>query len=168
MGRIPERIEFAIKTLEARDGDRVAEIGCGYGLALALLLRSGKFSAYGIDRSEHAVARANQLNAAEIAAGRIEIARRDLAEPPQAPFDRVFAVNVNVFWRDPTNAFTWAQQWIVPGGVLLLVFDAPSPRKLSQIVHSLSSAPLIEPFLFGGCRSSGKSTLAALKFRLPE
>jgi SAM-dependent methyltransferase len=168
MGRIPERIEFAIETLEAREGDRVAEIGCGTGLALALLLRSGKFSAYGIDRSHHAVARGSQLNAAEIAAGRIEIARRDLAELPRDPFDCVFAVNVNIFWRDPRNAFTWAQEWVVPGGRLLLVFDAPSPGKLSRIVHSLSSTPLIEPFLFEGCRSGAKSTLAALKFRLPE
>src|SRR5688500_14074258 len=111
MGRIPSRIEFAIEILEARQGDRVAEIGCGTGVALALLLLSEKVSAYGSDRSGHAVARARKLNSAEVAAGRVEIARRDLAEPPPEPFDRAFAVNVNIFWRDPRHAFPSAQGW---------------------------------------------------------
>jgi hypothetical protein len=40
-------------------------------------------------------------------------------------FDKVLAVRVGVFNRDPPRARGLAERWLAPGGMLKVVFDPP-------------------------------------------
>ncbi|MDF2743274.1 MAG: class SAM-dependent methyltransferase, partial [Actinomycetia bacterium] len=107
---VPERIRWAVQVLDPAPGDQLLEIGCGPGVAVAAIcqrLRDGRVVA--IDRSATAIARATRRNGDCIASGRAvlrTVALEDLAAdglPEAGPgFDKVFAMNVNLFWvRDP-------------------------------------------------------------------
>jgi protein-L-isoaspartate O-methyltransferase len=69
---VPERVRWAVETLSVRPGDRVLEIGCGSGLAAALIcerLVEGRMLA--IDRSPIQIERARRRNEAHVASGRL-------------------------------------------------------------------------------------------------
>jgi hypothetical protein len=40
-------------------------------------------------------------------------------------FDRIFAVRVGLFHREPARARALAARWLAPGGRLLSEYDAP-------------------------------------------
>jgi hypothetical protein len=40
-------------------------------------------------------------------------------------FDRIFAVRVGLFHREPARARALAERWLAPGGRLLSEYDAP-------------------------------------------
>ncbi|WP_394829380.1 class I SAM-dependent methyltransferase [Pendulispora albinea] len=115
-----------------RSHDRVLEIGCGRGHAVALLceiLTEGKITA--MDRSATAIAAAIALNAAAVAAGRAEFRAVTLAEADfaRATFDKVLAVNVNLFWtRAPDKELELLRSWLAPGGELFLCWEFPSAQ----------------------------------------
>jgi cyclopropane fatty-acyl-phospholipid synthase-like methyltransferase len=69
--RIPERLVWAVDTLQVAPDDRLLEIGCGAGLAVSLVcerLHTGTITA--IDQSEAMIRLAQQRNQANIAAGK--------------------------------------------------------------------------------------------------
>jgi cyclopropane fatty-acyl-phospholipid synthase-like methyltransferase len=100
---IPVRIRWAVDLLDVRPGDRILEIGCGGGVALSLIaarLRRGHV--VGIDRSPIAVRRAAERNAVHIEAGRVRVQRAELESfRSREAFNRILAVNVNVFLTKP-------------------------------------------------------------------
>ena len=40
-------------------------------------------------------------------------------------FDRILAVRVGLFHREPERARALASRWLAPGGILEVVFDPP-------------------------------------------
>ena len=40
-------------------------------------------------------------------------------------FDRIFAVRVGLFHREPERAHALASRWLAPGGVVQVVVDPP-------------------------------------------
>jgi SAM-dependent methyltransferase len=116
--------------------DRLLEIGCGPGVAVALVcehLDGGRITA--IDRSPTAIRRAAARNAGHLAAGRavlrtaaLESLRpEDLPEGPGG-FDKVFAMNVNLFWvRDPARELELIRVLLKPGGALFLFYGYGTP-----------------------------------------
>ena len=40
-------------------------------------------------------------------------------------FDKIFAVRVGLFHRDPERAGALVEPWLAPGGTLTAVFDPP-------------------------------------------
>lgn len=48
----------------------------------------------------------------------------DLGE--QRRFDKIFAMRVGLFHRDPGRARRLAERWLVPGGRLFAEYDAPA------------------------------------------
>jgi SAM-dependent methyltransferase len=62
--RVPERIDWAVRLLDVAPEDEVLEVGCGPGVAVALVCRrlaGGRITA--VDRSGTAIQRATSRNA---------------------------------------------------------------------------------------------------------
>ena len=111
--------------------DRVLEVGCGHGVAATLVcerLEGGHLTA--IDRSAKMIEAARRRNAAYIEAGKAEflVAALEDLDLGDRRFDKIFAVRVGLFHREPERARRMAERWLAPGGTLLAAFDEP-PRR---------------------------------------
>jgi cyclopropane fatty-acyl-phospholipid synthase-like methyltransferase len=125
---VSERLESVVDRLDIQPGDRVLEIGCGHGVAATMVcerLEGGRLTA--IDRSRKMVEAAARRNAAHVEAGRAEflVATLEDADLGERRFDKIFAVRVGLFHREPARAYALAERWLAPGGTLLAVFDEP-------------------------------------------
>jgi ubiquinone/menaquinone biosynthesis C-methylase UbiE len=123
----------SIRTLELLHicpDDRVLEIGFGPGLAVARaaqLATQGKV--VGIDHSELMLRQARRRNAAAIRAGRVELLLGSADALPRfdAAFNKVLAINVNMFWKDPASVLKGLRSVMKPGGVIALTHQPRLP-----------------------------------------
>ncbi|GAA4925246.1 methyltransferase family protein [Actinomycetospora succinea] len=120
---VPPRLLAAVDLVDPEPDARVLEVGCGRGVAAALLvdrLPRGHYT--GIDRSATATA----ATAARLA-GRGLVCATSLAafEPDPGAFDLALAVNVNAFWTGPARAeLAVLATALRPGGLLHLVYGS--------------------------------------------
>lgn len=137
---VPARIAAALAALDLAPHDRVLEIGCGRGVAVAAIaprLTRGHLTA--IDRSAVAIAAARDRNAAHVAAGTVaflEVSLRDARLPPGA-FTKAFAIDVNLFWLDGSAELAVLAAALSRGGRLHLIHQAPSHTGRPRIVDGL-------------------------------
>jgi ubiquinone/menaquinone biosynthesis C-methylase UbiE len=129
---VSERLRRVVDRLDVRPDDRVLEIGCGHGVAATMVcerLETGRLTA--IDRSPKMVEAAERRNAAHVEAGRAEflVATLEDADLGERRFDKIFAVRVGLFHREPDRARELAERWLAPGGRLVAVFDEPGERQ---------------------------------------
>jgi SAM-dependent methyltransferase len=136
---VPERVRWAVEQLDPGPDEQLLEIGCGPGVAVALTcerLTGGRIVA--IDRSATAIGRATRRNAEHIAAGKAVLLTMALEDLQPADvlagaerFDKVFAMNVNLFWvRSPTRELDLLKRLLRPGGALYLFYgygERPQP-----------------------------------------
>jgi len=104
--QVPLRLSWAVETLGLGPDDRVLEIGCGRGVAAALVLdRLDRGTYLGLDRSSTAIEAAVRRNRDAVTAGRAGFLTTSLDEAEFEPgsFDKIFAVNVNLFWTGPAE-----------------------------------------------------------------
>jgi ubiquinone/menaquinone biosynthesis C-methylase UbiE len=125
---VSERLRKIVDGLDVAPGDRVLEIGCGHGVAASFVcerLHDGRLTA--IDRSAKMIEAAKHRNADHVAAGRAEFLVMELErlELGERRFDKVFAVRVGLFHREPERARALVDPWLVPGGSVTAVFDPP-------------------------------------------
>ena len=121
---LPPRLEVAVHFLDPLPGDRLVEVGCGHGVAATLVLDRLVTGTYtGIDRSAAMIAAAARRNAAAVTAGRASFVEAAVEDLTLAPFDRLFAARVAALVRPAGLDAMW--RLLVPGGWLLLAFDAP-------------------------------------------
>ncbi|MDM7486920.1 class I SAM-dependent methyltransferase [Rhodococcus sp. GXMU-t2271] len=128
-GTVPARIAFAVEAMDPQPGSDVLEIGCGGGVALALVCERlrGRGCVVGVDRSATQIDRARRRNRDGLDAGLAELR---VGEFPgvdlPGSFDLVFAVNVPSFRSDDPAAPTAVASLLRPTGELW-VFDEPPP-----------------------------------------
>jgi ubiquinone/menaquinone biosynthesis C-methylase UbiE len=129
---VSERLRSVVESLGIRPDDRVLEIGCGHGVAATFVcerLEGGHLTA--VDRSEKMIRAAKRRNAAYVEAGRAEFLVADLEDLDlgERRFDKIFAVRVALFHREPERARGLVERWLAPGGAVSVFYDAPSePR----------------------------------------
>jgi ubiquinone/menaquinone biosynthesis C-methylase UbiE len=102
---VSRRLRAIVQQPDIRPDDRVLEIGCGQGVAATYVLERldrGQLSA--IDRSPKMIEAAERRNADEVEAGKAEflVAELDGFQPGDRRFDKIFAVRVGLFDRDPS------------------------------------------------------------------
>src|SRR5688572_20533970 len=125
---IPECIRWAVEQLSLRGGETVLEVGCGRGVAAQLIcevLTSGRLIA--IDRSATAMAAAHVRNVAAETSGKARFVHSDLAnyDSADALFDVIFAINVNLFWIEPSAELPTIRHCLKPEGRLFLFYEPP-------------------------------------------
>ncbi|HEX6678855.1 MAG TPA: class I SAM-dependent methyltransferase [Actinomycetes bacterium] len=140
----PRHPRWAVATLDPGPDDLLLEIGCGSGVAVAMVcerLVGGKVVA--IDRSATAISRATKRNAEHVAAGRAVLLTMALEQlrpadvlGRQERFSKVFAMNVNLFWvRTPAKELDLVKRLLAPGGALYLFYGyggSPAAGKASE------------------------------------
>jgi SAM-dependent methyltransferase len=133
---VPQRITWAVEQLAGTPADRILEIGCGGGHALALIrARFPGAEVVAIDRSALQVARARELNRAAIDEGRVRVEQMELSDAPGVlgAFDAVLAINVNAFWTAPAPSLASLARLLRPGGRAFLVYEPPSAARLAVL-----------------------------------
>ena len=124
-----DRLRRVVEELDVQPDERVLEIGCGHGVAATYVcerLDGGRLTA--IDRSPKMIEAAERRNAEHVAAGRAEFlvgALEDL-KLGERRFDKIFAVRVGLFHREPARAHALVKPWLAPGGSVTTVFDPPA------------------------------------------
>ena len=121
-----ERNLRTVALLDIRPDDEVLEVGFGPGLAIeraAALTSRGKV--VGIDHSELMLREARRRNAKAIEVGRVELLLGSADRLPDYAlrFDKVFAVNVYMFWDDPVSILRGLRGAMKPGGTILLTLQ---------------------------------------------
>lgn len=133
---VPQRIKWAVNALNVDEADDVLELGCGSGVAAVLVagkLTTGQVTA--VDRSAVAVGRAITRGSDLIDAGRLGVRQASVAELDQATerYDKIFAINVNLFWVRPGSSEVGVvRQLLRPGGELHVFYDVPDPGQAQR------------------------------------
>jgi ubiquinone/menaquinone biosynthesis C-methylase UbiE len=122
-----DRQAWAVGELGVRPGDRVLEVGCGHGVAATLVCsRLGRRGAFmGIDRSPKMIEAARKRNASYVASGQARFAVARFEDVAGERFDKLFAIHVALFWREPAVTLGKARELLAPGGTLSLFSQAP-------------------------------------------
>jgi ubiquinone/menaquinone biosynthesis C-methylase UbiE len=125
---LSERLRAVVQELDIQPNDRVLEIGCGHWIAATLVceqLEQGRLTA--VDRSQKMVDAATVRNAAHVEAGRAEflVASLEDIDLGERRFDKVFAVRVGLFHREPERAQRLVEPWLASGGVVRAFYDSP-------------------------------------------
>jgi trans-aconitate methyltransferase len=137
--KIPERLRWAVETLAVNPADNILEIGCGHGHAVSLIcerLTTGKIM--GIDRSQTSIDKAIANNSKCIAANKAEFHNIAIDQFEYGEyFNKIFAVNINVFWLKPANELRAIKNLLMPNGRLYLFYEPPSHSQANEIADKV-------------------------------
>jgi SAM-dependent methyltransferase len=137
-----KRIGWAVARIAAQGPDSLLEVGCGPGVAVALIaprLTSGRILA--LDRSESAITAARERNRKWEALGRARFLHsplRDLADK-EGRFDKIFAINVNLFWLDAKAELPLIKRRLKDKGRLYLFYEPPHAQRRQEIAGKIAT-----------------------------
>jgi SAM-dependent methyltransferase len=154
----PETL-WTIALLDLEPTDRVLDIGCGAGRAIALIAaRTLHGHVSGIDLSGAMVRSSSRRNAAIAAAGRVDVQQGDVAALPFADqsFDKVVSIHTLYFWADPVRAVAEIGRVLKPGGQLTLTL---SPGKVGA-ADDAGYRAMVEGCLLPSMKREGFTTAA--------
>lgn len=141
MPPIPSRIVRALDLLAPKATDRLLEVGCGSGKAALHLAATRTFAhLLAIDRSPVAIQAAKAALPRDHR-DRVAFRLASLAafDAGRAAFDRIFAINVNLFWLDAAREVPVVEGALKPGGRLLLFYTPPVAAKMRRMVAGVAA-----------------------------
>lgn len=129
-----EANRWVVDLLDVQLDDRVVDIGCGPGVAVAAAAaRAPRGVVVGVDGSAAMVRQARRRNRSAVREGRVEIREADAARLPfpDAQFTEAASVNSLQFWPSPQAGLQDLYRVLEPGGraavVLMARSDDPPP-----------------------------------------
>jgi ubiquinone/menaquinone biosynthesis C-methylase UbiE len=125
-----QRSRWAVELLGIQPTDRVIELGCGPGVAIAALAsRASQGLVVGVDHSEVMIGQASRRNAAAIRAGRVRLIHAPVEHMRliDGPFDAALAVNSLGFWSEPEARLREIGHLLRTGGRIALVSQPRCP-----------------------------------------
>ena len=159
-----EANRWMVDRLEVGPQDRVIDVGCGPGLAVAVAARISDRLVVGVDASDTMVRLARRRNRAAIRQGRVEIRQADAARLPypDGNFTRAGSLNSLQFWASPQDGLAELYRVLEPGGRVAVVLMARSddppgpgiPPWMEETVDRVQAAGFARPEVasqaFGG------------------
>jgi len=124
------RNRWAAGLLDVQPADRVIELGCGPGVAIAALAsRATRGLVVGVDHSQVMIRQASRRNRAAIRAGRVRLIHAPVQSMSVTggPFDAALAVNTAGMWPDPPARLRELAGLLRPGGRIALVSQPRCP-----------------------------------------
>jgi SAM-dependent methyltransferase len=124
------RNRWAVQLLDVRPTDRVIELGCGPGVAIAALAaRATRGLVVGVDHSQVMIGQARRRNKAATQAGRVRLIHSPVERlsVSDGPFDAALAVNTVGMWPDPVARLRELARLLRPGGRIALVSQPRCP-----------------------------------------
>ena len=121
-----KRNRWTVDLLGIEPDDRVLEIGCGPGFALAQCAASARRgSVVGVDHSVTRLVQARRRNRPSIGEGRLRLVHGELADlaPDEPRFNKVFGVNVVQFLPDLEAVNHTVIKRLTPGGSFALTLQ---------------------------------------------
>ncbi len=137
----PARIKWAIELLELETKHNVLEIGCGSGVAAQhICAKLGRGSYMGVDKSPAAINAASARNAANVKGGRAMFLNAPFNAEDREPalFDKVLAVNVNMFWTDAAAPFLDVRRVMHAKSLFVQVYEPPNEAQRAKIASLVS------------------------------
>jgi ubiquinone/menaquinone biosynthesis C-methylase UbiE len=124
------RNRWAVQLLDVQPNDRVIELGCGPGVAIAALAtRAIRGLVVGVDHSQVMIRQAHRRNRAAIKAGRVRLIHAPVESLAinDGQFDAALAVNTVGMWPEPTDRLRELARLLRPGGRIALVTQPRRP-----------------------------------------
>ncbi|PTM59904.1 class I SAM-dependent methyltransferase [Desmospora activa] len=152
-----DRHRWAAEILAPAPSDHLLEIGCGHGAVVSLICKNlcnGTITA--IERSETMIYMAKKLNVPYQEAGKVRFLTASFHEADlgQSRFNKIFAVNVNLFWMKAARELEIIQERLLPGGAVYLFNQPPIASKISHIAEHtrknlLNAGFAVRPIVIG-------------------
>src|SRR5262245_36673804 len=124
------RNRWAAGLLDIQPADRVIELGCGPGVAVAALAaRATEGLVVGVDHSQVVLGQARRRNRAAIRASRVRLVHSSVEGLAigDGPFDAALAVNTLGMWPDKTARLRELGRLLRPGGRIAVVSQPRCP-----------------------------------------
>jgi len=121
-------------------GGRVADVGCGHGVAAILLARAyPQASVHGYDFHHRSIAVARQRAARAGLGGRIRFEPLDATSYPAAGFDLICLLDTLHDLGDPAAALAHARTALAPGGAVLVVEPTAADDYAANLASPLAA-----------------------------
>jgi ubiquinone/menaquinone biosynthesis C-methylase UbiE len=157
------RNAWAVSLLDVQPDDRVLEIGFGPGIAIKeLSARAPEGYVCGLDHSAVMVQQATRRNAEAVRRGQVDLRLGTVDELPDfdAPFDKVLAVNVTLFWERSVETLGKLRRVLRTGGLIALVFQPRGPGATEETARTTGEE------LVASLRDAGFSQVRLETFKL--
>ena len=145
---------WGLEAAEIRPRDKVLDVGCGGGKAIARILTRTRREVAGVDHSPEAVETTRRLNRSAIASGRLRVLEGSVDHLPfrDGFFDVVTAFETTYFWPDLQAGLIEIRRVLSPGGRLVITnevadreaaghwaerlgMNVPDGRSLAALAH---------------------------------
>jgi ubiquinone/menaquinone biosynthesis C-methylase UbiE len=135
-----DRFQWAAEIMAIRPDEHVLEIGCGAGIAVtqvATSLTKGTITA--IDQSAAMIKKASARNAAFIETGKAIFIAASLANVTlKKQYNKIFAFNVSIFWKEASRELGAVKKLLSPQGKLY-IFHQPPPGTTATFNKSIAT-----------------------------
>lgn len=147
-----DKLEMICRKLRLKAGDRLLDIGCGWGALACYAAQNYGVTAHGVSLSEQQVAFAQEKVSRLGLEGRVQIELRDYASV-QGEFDKIASVGFyeHVGSRNYTTYYETVRRVLAPGGIVLHhAITRPAKRRNKAFARKRPEFALLTKYIFPG------------------